>query len=213
MTEFTTTDKRSLCGPIVTTEGRGYVCGAQHRFATVQYDDGTTAEYAWSTIVRIRQRQTPDPDALAHAPWAAMAYHAGQTDPLYAYGSSGAMVPGLARAARQAADVADDLAANATDDTAGEFLLDGDALRALTQAAELDEEAAPVEHRRAIVTDTGRPHLQHYYNGRGEAVIRYRCEACGHTGRWLKNGNLADDAHEVHRWGDVETGRSRCRRA
>jgi hypothetical protein len=59
-----------------------------------------------------------------------------------------------------------------------------------------------------IQTDTGRPHLQYRDGG----LIRYRCESCGHTGRWLKDGNLADDAHETHRWGDIETGRSRCRR-
>ena len=51
---FTEHEKRALCGPINTPEGQGYACGAKNRFATVQYPDGTEAEYSWGAIDRLR---------------------------------------------------------------------------------------------------------------------------------------------------------------
>ena len=54
MTEFSIDEKRALCGDILTYEGRGIVSGARNRFATVHYDNGTSAEYAWSTIEHLR---------------------------------------------------------------------------------------------------------------------------------------------------------------
>jgi hypothetical protein len=41
--------------------------------------------------------------------------------------------------------------------------------------------------------------------------FRYRCDRCGHVGRWLTNGNIADDNYETHRFGSIDTGRSRCK--
>lgn len=82
---------------------------------------------------------TPDPDALAYAPWAAMAWHSGQWCPLYAYGSSGTMVAGLAAAARRAAERAEAEVANVADAEVTDYLQDAEALRALALAAERAE--------------------------------------------------------------------------
>lgn len=71
--------------------------------------------------------RTPDADALARAPWVAMDYHAGQTCPLYAYGSTGSMVAGLSSAAEWAAELAD----------RSGLAEDAEALRALALAAEM----------------------------------------------------------------------------
>ena len=54
MTEFSIDEKRALCGRITTYEGDGVVAGVRNRFATVLFDDGTSAEYAWSTIEHLR---------------------------------------------------------------------------------------------------------------------------------------------------------------
>ena len=51
---YTIHERRALCGPIETNEGRGTVGGAANRFATVLYKNGTQAEYAWETIERLR---------------------------------------------------------------------------------------------------------------------------------------------------------------
>jgi len=63
---FTEAEKRRLCGPIVTEEGAGYVCGAKNRFATVQYPDGTEDEYAWGTIDRLRYPRPQATDRRDH---------------------------------------------------------------------------------------------------------------------------------------------------
>ena len=55
--DMTIAERRALCGPLFTREGEGYACGAQNRYATVQYKDGTEAEYAWETIARLRGLQ------------------------------------------------------------------------------------------------------------------------------------------------------------
>lgn len=54
MEDYTIHEKRALCGPIETAEGRGVVAGASLRFAKVLYPNGTEAEYAWPTIERLR---------------------------------------------------------------------------------------------------------------------------------------------------------------
>jgi hypothetical protein len=54
MEDYTLTERRALCGPIETAEGRGVVAGATLRFAKVLYPNGTEAEYAWPTIARLR---------------------------------------------------------------------------------------------------------------------------------------------------------------
>ena len=82
---------------------------------------------------------TPNPDDLAYAPWSAMSWHGGQRCPLYAYGSSGVMVAGLAAAARRAADLADAEAATCPDDYLEDYLQDAASLRALALAAEAAE--------------------------------------------------------------------------
>jgi len=40
---------------------------------------------------------------------------------------------------------------------------------------------------------------------------RYRCPRCGTSGRWLTNGNTARDHFDTHRFGSIDTGRSRCK--
>jgi hypothetical protein len=82
---------------------------------------------------------TPDPDDLAYAPWAAMAWHGGQRCPLYAYGSSGMMVAGLAAAARRAADLAAAEVATCPDSDVAVYLQDVASLQALALAADAAE--------------------------------------------------------------------------
>lgn len=45
----------------------------------------------------------------------------------------------------------------------------------------------------------------------GGLLYRYRCDRCGHTGRWVKDGNLVQEAYENHRFGGIDDGISRCR--
>ena len=77
-------------------------------------------------------------DALAVAPFVAWHYHQGQFTALYAYASSGAVTPGLAREAAKAADVADQLAeaawAAGDEDEFHQLVTDMEALRAVALA-------------------------------------------------------------------------------
>lgn len=64
---YSVDERRAMCGPIVTPEGRGYACGARNRFATVMYhESGLQAEYAWETIERLRRWEAV-PYALTEA--------------------------------------------------------------------------------------------------------------------------------------------------
>lgn len=53
--------------------------------------------------------------------------------------------------------------------------------------------------------------LQWKSGATGDLIYRYRCDRCGHTGRWVKNGNLVQGAYENHRYGGIDDGVSRCR--
>jgi hypothetical protein len=91
---------------------------------------------------------TPDPDALALAPFVARRYYTGQWTALYALASSGNYVPGLAGEAERAARLAERLYMAATDPAEAEELsTDAEALHALAidaarwEAEEEEEEA------------------------------------------------------------------------
>lgn len=90
---------------------------------------------------------TPDPDALAAAPFVARDYHGGQYTALYALASSGSYVLGLAREAERAAKLAEDLAMAATDPAeAEELATDVEALHALA----IDAARWEAEHEDAV---------------------------------------------------------------
>jgi hypothetical protein len=75
---------------------------------------------------------TPDPDALALAPFVARDYHGGQFTAMYALASSGTYVRGLAREAEAAARLAETLAMGSEDlEEAGELATEAEALHAL----------------------------------------------------------------------------------
>lgn len=55
MTDYSIDQRREMCGHIRFRDGdTGYVFGAALPFAKVEQYGGGTAEYAWSTIERIR---------------------------------------------------------------------------------------------------------------------------------------------------------------
>jgi hypothetical protein len=86
---------------------------------------------------------TPDPDALAIAPFVARDYHGGQYTAMYAYASSGNYVLGLAREAEAALRLAETLAMAATDPAeADQLATDVEALHALAIDAQRREAGA-----------------------------------------------------------------------
>jgi hypothetical protein len=55
MTDYSIDQRRDMCGHIRFRDGgTGYVFGAHNPYAWVEQHEGGTAEYAWSTIERIR---------------------------------------------------------------------------------------------------------------------------------------------------------------
>jgi len=92
---------------------------------------------------------TPDPDALAAAPFVARDYHGGHGSALYALASTGAYTWGLASEAERAAALAERLYMGATDPAEAEELATNvEALHALAiDAAAWEEHAEAVADR------------------------------------------------------------------